>query len=85
MTNIPGTRLFGRKTAVKDCGPYSQVFSPAMGTTEVYNKVGKPIVDGVLDGFNGTIFAYGQTGSGKTYSLLGDHEHPGFIFLACVS
>lgn len=30
-----------------------------------------PVVDSVLDGFNGTIFAYGQTGSGKTYTMSG--------------
>lgn len=29
----------------------------------------KPIITGVFDGFNGTIFAYGQTASGKTYTM----------------
>ena len=31
---------------------------------EIYNEVGKPVVESVLDGYNGTILAYGQTGSG---------------------
>ena len=31
----------------------------------------KPIIDSVLDGFNGTIFAYGQTSSGKTHTMSG--------------
>jgi len=26
--------------------------------------VARPIVDAVLEGYNGTIFAYGQTGTG---------------------
>lgn len=42
---------------------------PARGPTPqdvLYQKTAMPIVDFVLDGFNGTIFAYGQTGTGKT-------------------
>ena len=30
-----------------------------------------PTVDGVLNGYNGTIFAYGQTGSGKSFTMEG--------------
>lgn len=30
-----------------------------------------PIVDNVLEGYNGTIFAYGQTGTGKTHTMSG--------------
>jgi len=41
---------------------------------EVFYKMGQPIVDSCLEGYNGTIFAYGQTGSGKTYTIQG----PGF-------
>ena len=41
-----------------------------------------PVVKGVLDGYNGTIFAYGQTGSGKSWSMegiRGDEEKAGII------
>ena len=38
---------------------------------DVYDSAAKPIIDGVLEGFNGTIFAYGQSGSGKTFTMLG--------------
>jgi len=31
----------------------------------------RPIIDSVLEGFNGTIFAYGQTSSGKTHTMQG--------------
>jgi hypothetical protein len=34
--------------------------------------VAKPIVNSVLDGFNGTIFAYGQSQAGKTYTMMGE-------------
>ena len=38
---------------------------------ETYEAVGRPVVDDVLEGFNGTILAYGQTGTGKTYTIYG--------------
>ena len=38
---------------------------------DCFERVAQPVVDNVLDGFNGTIFAYGQTGSGKTFTLTG--------------
>lgn len=38
---------------------------------EVYDSAAKPIIDSVLEGFNGTIFAYGQTSSGKTHTMQG--------------
>ena len=36
---------------------------------QVYDDIGRPIVDKALQGYNGTIFAYGQTGSGKLTTL----------------
>jgi kinesin family protein 5 len=42
-----------------------------------------PVVDSVLNGYNGTILAYGQTSSGKTHTMLGedieDMEERGII------
>jgi kinesin family protein 3/17 len=46
-------------------------FPDGISQDEVYEKTAAPIVTGVLEGFNGTIFAYGQTGTGKTYSMDG--------------
>ncbi|XWS38476.1 hypothetical protein CRYUN_Cryun19dG0134600 [Craigia yunnanensis] len=42
----------------------------------VYEVVAKPVVESVLDGYNGTVMAYGQTGTGKTYTLgqLGEED-----------
>ena len=36
-----------------------------------YNEVVLPVVQSVLQGFNGTVMCYGQTGAGKTYTQLG--------------
>lgn len=35
----------------------------------LFELVGRPLVNNVCIGFNGTLFAYGQTGSGKTYTI----------------
>lgn len=32
---------------------------------DVYDMAVKPVVDGAICGFTGTIFAYGNTGSGR--------------------
>ena len=33
-----------------------------------------PIIENVLEGYNGTIFAYGQTGCGKTFTMAGGNS-----------
>ena len=38
---------------------------------QVYQDVAHPIIENVLEGYNGTIFAYGQSGTGKTHSMEG--------------
>ncbi|SCU64537.1 kinesin, putative [Trypanosoma equiperdum] len=38
---------------------------------EIMDRVGRPILQNVLEGFNGTILCYGQSGSGKTHTMLG--------------
>lgn len=34
------------------------------------------LLQGVTEGYNGTIFAYGQTGSGKSFTMQGTPEPP---------
>ena len=36
-----------------------------------------PVVEGLFEGYNATIFAYGQTGSGKTHTMMGTDAEPG--------
>ncbi|XP_037131653.1 kinesin-like protein KIF3B [Syngnathus acus] len=43
---------------------------------DLYDETFRPLVDSVLQGFNGTIFAYGQTGTGKTYTMEGVRNDP---------
>ena len=50
---------------------FDHVFPSDSSQEDVYNISAKPIIESVLEGFNGTILAYGQTGSGKTYTIFG--------------
>ncbi|KAM8927898.1 kinesin-like protein KIF17 [Pelodytes ibericus] len=45
-------------------------------TDQIYNEIAYPLVEGVTEGYNGTIFAYGQTGSGKSFSMQGIPDPP---------
>ena len=51
---------------------FDRIFPPKASQKDVFDIAAKPIIDSVLEGFNGTIFAYGQTSSGKTYTMMGD-------------
>ncbi|TYG91330.1 hypothetical protein ES288_A12G253400v1 [Gossypium darwinii] len=55
---------------------FDEVLTEFASQKRVYEVVAKPVVEGVLDGYNGTIMAYGQTGTGKTYTLgrLGEED-----------
>lgn len=53
---------------------FKHIFPEECTQSDVFDVVAKPVVDSVLDGFNGTIFAYGQTGSGKTFTITGGPE-----------
>lgn len=61
--------------------PYKQftfdaVFDWNAKQTDLYDEIFRPLVESVLEGFNGTIFAYGQTGTGKTYTMEGVRNDP---------
>ena len=42
----------------------------------LYDEIAYPLIESVIDGYNGTIFAYGQTGCGKTWTMTGDTSTP---------
>ena len=46
---------------------------------EVFDDIGKEILDQMYQGYNSTIFAYGQTGSGKSYSIEGKDPEKGLL------
>ena len=50
---------------------FDAIFPPSASQEEIFDEVGAPLIESVLDGYNGTILAYGQTGGGKTYTMEG--------------
>lgn len=53
---------------------FDHIFPESTTQMEIYRRVALPVVDKVLNGYNGTIFAYGQTGTGKTYTMSGHQK-----------
>lgn len=59
---------------------FDRVFDAGSTNQDVYEECALPVIDGLLNGFNCSVFAYGATGSGKTHTMLGNSENPGIIF-----
>ncbi|VFR02238.1 unnamed protein product [Cuscuta campestris] len=59
-----------------DTYEFDEVLTEFASQKRVYEAVAKPVVESVLEGYNGTIMAYGQTGTGKTYTVgrLGEED-----------
>eukprot|EP00824_Muranothrix_gubernata_P004359 TRINITY_DN15540_c0_g1_i1.p1 TRINITY_DN15540_c0_g1~~TRINITY_DN15540_c0_g1_i1.p1 ORF type:complete len:662 (-),score=156.44 TRINITY_DN15540_c0_g1_i1:430-2196(-) len=81
-----GINIMHSESSDKKPEPHDFIFDSVFDTEsvqeDVYDIAAKPIVDCVLEGFNGTILAYGQTSSGKTHTMQGDidsEEHMGII------
>jgi hypothetical protein len=53
---------------------FDRVFGPETIQSEVFDYVAKPIIEGAMEGWNGTLFCYGQTSSGKTHTMEGVHD-----------
>ena len=49
---------------------YDNVFDQQSQQIDIFEQVGKPVVDAAIKGYNGSVFAYGQTGSGKTFTMV---------------
>ncbi|KAK7824318.1 kinesin-like protein kin-ua [Quercus suber] len=52
-----------------DTYEFDKVLTEFASQKRVYEVVAKPVVEIVLDGYNGTVMAYGQTRTGKTFTL----------------
>jgi len=44
---------------------------PPITNNDVFEDIGKEILNHVYTGYDATIFAYGQTGSGKSFTIEG--------------
>ena len=49
---------------------FDHVYGIDSNQVQVFEDLGRPVVDKSMEGYNGTVFAYGQTGSGKTWTMV---------------
>lgn len=63
---------------------FDYVFVRKSTQEQVFEKTTRFLTNGVLNGFNATVFAYGATGAGKTFTMLGTSQRPGCMFQTLV-
>ncbi|XP_077169666.1 kinesin-like protein KIF18B isoform X2 [Paroedura picta] len=59
---------------------FDRVFGEGATQAEVFENTTQEILDGVLNGYNCSVFAYGATGAGKTHTMLGSEDDPGIMY-----
>jgi hypothetical protein len=63
---------------------FDRVLDASATQADVYAQTARPLLKGVLRGYNATVFAYGPTGAGKTHTMLGTSSQPGLMLLTLV-
>ena len=75
-----------RRRYVDSLSPSSFTFDHIYTITDtsetIYKDICRPIIEFIMQGFNGAVFMYGQTTSGKTYTMLGRPDLPGVLPLS---
>ena len=66
----------GEKTQPPKSFTFDGVFNVDSITESLYADICFPLVDGAVEGYNGTVFAYGQTGCGKSFTMQGITDPP---------
>ena len=58
---------------------FDYIFDENDKQEKIFNSTTKFLIEGVVNGYNATVFAYGATGAGKTYTMLGNDKHLGIM------
>ncbi|GAB4833797.1 hypothetical protein Ancab_032046 [Ancistrocladus abbreviatus] len=75
--------LKDQETSRNECYKLDGFFGPEENSVaKIFEKEVRPLIPGVFNGCNLTVFAYGATGSGKTYTMQGTDEQPGLMLQA---
>ena len=61
---------------------FDRVFDSTSTNDDVYAATVKPLLPGLLEGYNATCFAYGMTGAGKTFTMMGTDRFKGLCTMA---
>lgn len=65
-------KVLGKNRSKEKQYAFDYAFDDSTQQLEVFKNTTMFLCDGVLNGYNSTVFAYGQTGAGKTYTMLGN-------------
>ena len=71
VVHEPKTKYDLSKSISNHAFKFDAVFSEMSKTNDVYDRILRPLVNGLDRGAQIAVFAYGQTGSGKTYTMQG--------------
>ena len=58
---------------------FKRVINGTSSQSTVYDMVGFPLTEQLMQGKNGLLLAYGITNSGKTYTMTGEPDAPGVL------
>ena len=61
---------------------FDYIFSQNISQEEIYTTSISFLINNIFEGFNSTVFTFGETGTGKTYTMLGDSNNKGIIYLS---
>lgn len=73
-------KVLGKNRTKEKQYAFDVAFDDETSQLDVFKNTTKFLCEGVLNGYNSTVFAYGQTGAGKTYTMLGNEQQPGIMF-----
>ena len=65
-------KVLGKNRTKEKQYAFDFAFDDSTSQMTIFKNTTKFLCEGVLNGFNSTVFAYGNTGAGKTYTMLGN-------------
>ncbi|CAD8110484.1 unnamed protein product [Paramecium sonneborni] len=69
-----------RKNRLKETNfAFDFVFDQFASQQMIYENTTEFLLEGVLEGYNTTVFCYGATGSGKTFTMIGTQQEIGLM------
>ncbi|CAD8105985.1 unnamed protein product [Paramecium sonneborni] len=69
-----------RKNRLKETNfAFDFVFDDFASQQMIYENTTEFLLEGVLEGYNTTVFCYGATGSGKTFTMIGTQQEVGLM------
>jgi kinesin family protein 2/24 len=71
--------IMNEKKVEKKRFGFDHVFDIDYTNEDIYNHIGKDLIDKFKKKKNCVFYVYGQTGSGKTYTLLGNDNNMGLL------